>query len=151
MNMNGQYGVMPQPFANPYLPVNPYASTFSQPTATKPIETGINWVQGIEGAKAWNLPPNSNVVLIDSEGTGNTIRFYIKTSDNIGMCNLRIFDGVEVTGQTNNNPISQIDMSAYVTRDELNQILSNLGGNNNAQQSVPTVKSKSNSGTTDSK
>lgn len=137
--MMGQFNGVPQ-FQTPYANVNPYAPAYVP--QNKP-DTGINWVQGIEGAKAWQLPPNSNVILLDSETTGDAVRFYIKTSDNIGMCNLRVFDGVEVTGQSA-QPMA-IDMSAYVTRNELNQILNSLGGQGNAKQSVSTAKSKSNS------
>ena len=53
----------------------------------------ITWVQGVEGAKAYQLSPNTNVQLMDSENDGI---FYIKTSDNIGMCNLRVFKYEEI-------------------------------------------------------
>ena len=52
----------------------------------------IIWVQGIEGAKAWQLSPNSMAILLDSEMEG---KMYIKVSDNIGMSSLRIFNYVE--------------------------------------------------------
>ena len=54
----------------------------------QPQKNGINWVQGVEGAKAFQLMPNSNTVLMDSENDGI---FYIKVCDNIGMCSLRKF------------------------------------------------------------
>lgn len=116
--------------------LNPYSNRYSQPFTT-PQNNGINWVQGIEGAKAWQLAPNSNVVLLDSETEG---RFYIKVSDNVGMCNLRTFDYVEVTNNSNisQKTLPQIDMSDYVTRNELQEILNNLNkeGTTNGKQSV---------------
>ena len=93
-------------------------------------QNGITWVQGIEGAKAFQLMPNSNTMLLDSENEGI---FYIKTSDNVGMCNLRIFKYEEV----NNTP----DTSQFVTRQELNEIIASLKGGLKNEQSVSTTKS----------
>lgn len=104
-------------FQSPYNQFNPY----------KP-QNGIIWVQGIEGAKAYQLQPNSNVILLDSEIDG---RFYIKVADNVGMCNLRIFKFEEIT-ETTNKP----DPSQYVTREEFNQLVSQLGGLDNGKQPV---------------
>lgn len=95
--------------------INPYAQT--RQNVYQPQNNGINWVQGIEGAKAWQLEPNSNVMLLDSENDG---KFYIKTSDNVGMCTLRTFEFVEVTNAPTN---SSVDLSRYVTRDELTDII----------------------------
>ena len=115
-------------FQNPYYPQyqqNPYQTQ----------KNGITWVQGIEGAKAFQLAPNSNVMLLDSESDG---RFYIKTSDNIGMCNLRIFKYVEITDTPKTE--STIDMSQYVTRNELAEILNSLKGETVNEQSVQPTK-----------
>ena len=98
----------------------------------------IVWVQGIEGAKAYQLAPNSNIILMDSEND----RFYIKTSDNIGMCNLRIFKFTEITETSSN---TQIDTSQFVTREEFNQLVNQLGGLDNGKQSISTIKSECNS------
>ena len=114
---------------NPYLNPNLFNPN-PQP------QNGIQWVQGIEGAKAYQLSPNSNAQLLDSENEGI---FYIKTSDNIGMCNLRVFQYQEITSQ----PPKQVeqDMSEYVRKDELeNLIKSYIGGTSN-EQSVSTAKS----------
>lgn len=122
------------PLFNPYTQPNPYtpAPQYQAPQTTN----GINWVQGIEGAKAWQLAPNSNVVLLDSENDG---MFYIKVSDNVGMCNLRAFKYEEVTNTPN-----AVNMSEYVKKSDLkaeveNLINSMLGGNAN-EQTVPTTK-----------
>lgn len=93
-------------------------------------QNNITWVQGIEGAKAFQLMPNSNAILMDSE---NENTFYIKVSDNVGMCNLRIFNYTEVT----NTPKQDVDLSQFVTRAELQEI---IGGITN-EQSVSTAKS----------
>lgn len=56
-------------------------------------QNAITWVQGRDGAKAFQLPPGASVVLMDSE-TDDT--FYIKTTDNIGMATLRTFKYSEI-------------------------------------------------------
>ena len=139
--MNGiNYGQIPM-YQNPYqMP----QSNMYMPKQLSPQNNGINWVQGIEGAKAYQIPQNSNIILMDSEKN----RMYIKTSDNIGMCNLRIFDFTEVTetSQGHNSVATQPDLSQYVTRDELNNILEQLNGGKDNEQSVqPTKSSKSTS------
>lgn len=90
----------------PYNPYNPYP----QP------KNGINWVQGMEGAKAYQLTPNSNTILLDSENEGI---FYIKVCDSVGMCSLRVFKYSEVTEQ----PKAQTE---YITRTELTDIINGL-------------------------
>ena len=73
--------------------------------------------------------PNSNTVLLDSENEGI---FYIKTSDAVGMCNLRVFKYEEI----NNQP----DTSQFVTRQELMEILESLKGDKVDEQPISTVK-----------
>ena len=85
----------------------------------RPQTNGITWVQGIEGAKAFQMIPNSNTILMDSENDG---RFYIKVSDNVGMCNLRTFSYKEITEPTT----SKVDMSMYVTRQELEDAIRSI-------------------------
>ena len=106
---------------------NPYQRYMPQ------TNNGIVWVQGVEGAKAYQLMPNSNTVLMDSENDGI---FYIKTSDNVGMCNLRVFKYEEVTEQ----PKPQIDTSQFVTREELQEALAKIGVAH--EQTVPATKPK---------
>lgn len=112
---------------------NPYQSQMR-------INNGIIWVQGIEGAKAYQIMPNSNVLLMDSENDGV---FYIKVSDNVGMCSLRTFKYEEVTN-INKTQASE-DMSKYITRDELNDILNSRfeRGTNNGKQTLQSIKSES--------
>ena len=108
---------------NPYsqYPIqNPYMNQpQSQP---QPRNNGITWVQGIEGAKGYQVLPNSNTILMDSEIEG---RFYIKTCDDLGMSKLRIFKFEEVTNYTPNTNINA-DLSEYVRKDELQALISNM-------------------------
>lgn len=77
---------------------------------------GIIWVNGIEGAKAYQLMPGANAVLLDSENEG---MFYIKVADNVGMCTVRSFKYEEVT-QTNE------PKADYVSKDEFKAELDKL-------------------------
>ncbi len=70
---------------NPYNPYNPY---------TMP-QTKINqysFVNGIEGAKAYQVMPNQKMMLLDSDRP----IVYMKTSDEYGKSSLRYFKLVEI-------------------------------------------------------
>lgn len=106
---NGQFNLPQQPsYINPMF----YGANR---TPTMPIQTNnrIIWVNGIEGAKAYQIEPNSNILLLDSDTEGI---MYIKTCDNIGMCSLRTFTYTELTETA---PTTQIDTTQFVTKDEM--------------------------------
>lgn len=80
-------------------------------------ENGIIWVQGEAAAKAYLVAPGKSILLMDSESN----KFYIKSADASGMpIPLRIFTYSEETAV--NTP--QIDTSQFVTRKELEELLS---------------------------
>ncbi len=106
-----------------------------QPQRYTQQNNGIVWVQGIEGAKAYQLMPNSNAVLLDSENEGI---FYIKLSDNVGMCSLRSFRYTEITNEQT-KPQS-VDLSAYVTKAELENAVKELKEIIQNEQFVSAVK-----------
>ena len=119
-------------YQQPLYPQNPYIRQ----------NNGIIWVQGIEGAKAFQLQPNSNSVLMDSENDGV---FYIKVSDNVGMCNLRVFKFEEITKSTT-TPVNTVSLEEYVRKEDLKSevetlVNSILGGQSN-EQSVSATKSR---------
>jgi hypothetical protein len=99
----------PQMYQNQYMPQTQQNS-------------GLIWVQGIEAAKSYPVSAGQSILLMDSESNA----FFIKTADASGMpLPLRVFDYTERTA--NNAPKTaqetrtepSIDLSAYVTRDEL--------------------------------
>lgn len=100
---------------------------------------GIVWVQGIEGAKAYQMSPNSNIQLMDSENNGI---FYIKVTDNIGMANLRVFHYTEITQQEMQKQEPTMDLSEYVKKSELQELLLELmsGREVSNEQSVSATK-----------
>lgn len=113
MNMSGM--------ANMPLQRNQFSSYFNPTQVASASTNNIVWVQGIEGAKAWQLNPNSMVILLDSELEG---KMYIKVSDNIGMSTLRVFNYVEELSSTNNVTNSKdLDLSIFVTKEELNSLV----------------------------
>ena len=114
------------------MPRNQTSSYFNPATSTS--TNNIIWVQGIEGAKAWQLSPNSMAILLDSEAEG---KMYIKVSDNIGMSSLRIFNYVEEMPSANKNVTNNLDLSQYVTRDEIKNLVKELLN----EQSISTTES----------
>ena len=101
---------------------------------TQQNHNNINWVQGIEGGKAFQMVPNSNAILLDSENDGI---FYIKVSDNVGMCTLRTFKYEEITNAASGN----VDLTGYVKKDELESLVKSIMKEGRNEQSVSTVKS----------
>ena len=114
----------------------PQASSYqTQPVSYQPSGgSGITWVDGVSSARAYPVANGTSILLMDS----NESAFYIKSADQSGMPSLRIFDYVEraqnqQSGQPqaaqapqNQEAIAQreapkVDMSLYVTRDELDQ------------------------------
>jgi len=112
---------MPAPMTNPYYPIN---SSFQVQNQQQNVSTPImSWVQGINGAKAYPLSPNSRAFLFDSEKD----TFYVKTTDNSGMPQpIREFEYVEITPETTESIAKEIDTSNFATKDDLKEILSKL-------------------------
>jgi len=128
-NFNGMVNNTQRNYFNPIPSSTSIAST-----------NNIVWVQGIEGAKAWQLNPNSMVILLDSESEG---KMYIKVSDNIGMSSLRIFNYVEETAHPAQDKVTinnSLDLSQYVTKDELKSLIKEFITD---EQFVPTAEQES--------
>lgn len=103
-----------------------------QNTVQQQPSSGIVWVQGENAAKSYPVAPNTTVMLLDSESS----TFYLKTSDASGMpLPLRVFDYKERTQNGSNLPTNApqgglaVDLSNYVTYDQLNEILDNMAQN----------------------
>lgn len=94
---------------------NPYQTQFQapynniyQPQQMNNVENNLIKVTGLDGAKAYQMAPNSAVALFDS---GEDL-MYIKSTDGAGFPTIRVFkfEPVENTTQL---------QSDYVSRDEL--------------------------------
>lgn len=84
------------PSFNNYIPYNSYTANLAQQNANFnnqgfQSQTNITFVNGIEGAKAFQLRPNSNVLLMDSDNS----KFYVKSTDNLGIANISSYSFVE--------------------------------------------------------
>jgi hypothetical protein len=114
------------PYSNPYA-ANNYLNRNNNnfiPSQTTPsqqqqiYQNNIIWVKGKENARSMQLPPNSTVILLDSE----VGKFYIKTTDDIGLGKLRVFSYIEEPDNDSTNSSSSVpnvDLSNYVTKAEL--------------------------------
>jgi len=113
-NLNAPYG---QTGYSPYF----FGKNYNQYQQQQ--ETPVNnllWVQGIEGAKALMLPPNAKIICLDSEIEN---RAYIKIADELGATKLRKFELHEITEEEES---SSHDLSNYVRKDELQQLITEL-------------------------
>lgn len=94
------------PSFNNYIPYNSYTANLAQQNAnfnnqSFQSQTNITFVNGIEGAKAFQLRPNSSVLLMDSDNS----KFYVKSTDNLGIANISSYSLVE----DKNLPIENVD------------------------------------------
>lgn len=85
----------------------------------QPQQNTINWVQGIEGAKAYPVGAGNSVLLMDSDNQF----MYIKTADASGMPNLKIYEYKEVQ---ENVKSASVPMDEYVTKKEFEDALAKL-------------------------
>jgi len=121
------------PYQNPYLPQSNQFGQYQPPgymTAggtygmaqqqMQPQIHGFVFVTGLEGAKAYQMPPNSEMPLFDSTNNGDTM--YIKTTDGAGFPPIK-----ECLVSEKQAPQSQ-SQPDYVTHDELQSVYSNLSG-----------------------
>lgn len=86
---------------------------------------GIIWVQGEAAAKAYSIPPNSQIILMDSEGEC----FYIKATDASGMpLPLRTFEYKEIvktetpTESHDAPPQPEFNPDDYVSKKEFDNL-----------------------------
>ena len=126
MNMNpySNYNMMELNGFNNY---NQFQPQLNQPQVNTQNLIRVN---GIDGAKAYQMPANSTVALFDN----NEDIMYIKTTDGAGFPAIRTFAFNEVVANT--NPIQ--DTADYVTRDEFNKLKEELL---NGKQSISRSKS----------
>ena len=98
---------MPQPYGLNNF--NPYQNNISQNNnfSTQVPQNNLIRVTGIDGAKAYQMSPNSSVALFDSESD----ILYVKTTDGAGFPTIRTFRF---------EPIEDVPkvQDAYITRDE---------------------------------
>ena len=122
-------------FQNPYanlLAQNQYYNSQMNNQQIFPQEQTQNLIRvnGIEGAKTYQMPANSTVALFDS----NEDIMYIKTTDGAGFPSIRTFNFVEIK-QNEKSSGSQ----DYISRQEFEEFKKELM--NNGKQSISRSKS----------
>ena len=121
---------------------NPYASLMGQsqfynpqmmnPTPIQPQEQAQNLIRvnGIDGAKAYQMPANSTVALFDS----NEDVMYVKSTDGAGFPSIRTFEFTEKV----NAEVESPDVE-YISREEFEEFKKELM--DNGKQSISRSKS----------
>ena len=105
-------GLYQYPYTQPMQ--NPYMDRMAQMQQTQPQQPrdGLIRVTGMDGARAYQMPPNSAVALFD----GGQDVFYVKTTDGAGFPTIRAYSF---------QPMEQaqaMGASDYVTRAEFEQL-----------------------------
>ena len=95
---------------------NPYQPSYGQSAAymAQPVN-GLVSVTGIDGAKAYQLPPNSSMPLFDA----NDDILYLKTTDGAGFPTIRTFSFAPVE----EHPEATAE---YVTREDFDALLARV-------------------------
>ena len=123
---NYNYNAYQQGISSPY-------NNFRSQYYTSQKQNNIIWVNGKENVNAIQLPPNSSILLMDSQND----KFYIKTTDDIGLGKIRTFNYKEefdndnkiVNSSPSQEKHDQIDLSNYVTKAELEKALKGMKKN----------------------
>ena len=95
-------------FAQPYQPMQQPTQPITPPTTPTPTPQMSNdmiWVQGLAGAKAYLVAPNTTVTLWDSE---NPV-IYLKSCDVNGMPSMKILDITERTETPSKSPSNEVE------------------------------------------
>lgn len=111
-----------------YFPYNSYTANMYQQNqqyqnTNLQTDTNITFVNGIEGAKAFQLRPNQSVILMDSDNS----KFYVKSTDNLGVAKISSYSFVEddVYGNKNSIPANTAEFRK-ITDDEYNAVLNKI-------------------------
>ena len=103
-------GFYQSPYTQPAQ--NPYMDRLAQMQPPPQPRDGLIRVTGMDGARAYQMPPNSAVALFD----GGQDVFYVKTTDGAGFPTIRAYSF---------QPMEQaqaMGSTEYVTRDEFEQL-----------------------------
>lgn len=107
----------------PYALQNGNFAPQTQPQQQQPAQVNTNkiYVTGIEGAKAKQLPPNSDFIFLDNDKP----LLYRKTVDATGKMEIKAFKISEYT-ETEAAPAPTVDLSQFVSVDEFKGVQSEI-------------------------
>lgn len=108
-------------FPMTYQPVYSQYQFQPQTQTQSQANSGIIWVQGEAGAKAYIVAPNTTIQLWDSDAQV----IYLKSADASGMPSLKILDYTIRDQKQTKLPTEapKQDLSNYVTKDEFDTIV----------------------------
>ena len=106
---------------DPYSSIQKQLDQMRTQTSIGVPNSNIIWVQGIEGAKGYQIPNRSNIIMLDSE---NEDTMYIVSSDEVGMRKMRMFHFTEIEIK---QP-GQVDMDQYATKEDVRNIILEMFG-----------------------
>lgn len=111
-----------------YLPYNSYTANMYQQNqqlqnSNMQTDTNITFVNGIEGAKAFQIRPNQSVILMDSDNS----KFYVKSTDNLGVAKISSYSFTEdeISNTKNTIPANTAEFR-QITNDEYNSMVSKI-------------------------
>lgn len=107
------------------------------PQPTMQMQSNIEYVNGIEGAKAFILPPNAQKLLLDSDNAF----FYIKTTDAQGKPSVRRFRYVDIDAEQS-QPKQEKPQVSYVTLEQFTDLLENFDNLKKEFEKMKSAKSK---------
>lgn len=105
--MYGNQGFYQSPYTQPVQ--SPYMERLSQ---MQPQRDGLIRVTGMDGARAYQMPPNSSAALFD----GGQDVFYVKTTDGAGFPTIRAYAFTPMQDQ------AAQPAGDFVTRAEFNEL-----------------------------
>ncbi len=107
--------------SNPYSPY--YGQQMAQPQQQAPVTpvqptTSIIQVNGVDGAKAYQMSPNSSVALFDMTGD----RFFVKAADAAGFSTIKTFSfNEDVEDTSKKTEINNDIFATLVPRSEFDE------------------------------
>lgn len=115
------------PYSSPSVQFNPnYAQNgsqgFVQQAQQQQQQQAIEYVNGLEGAKGYLMLANSTKLLMDSDGN----YFYIKSANQNGQANIRIFKYQEVTQDSTPKQETTVEYATMKDLDELRKQIEDL-------------------------
>ena len=131
---------------------NQFNNQYPQYNNPLPLNNQIIFVQGETGAKAYQIPNNTTILLMSSEGN----EFFIKTTDSSGFPTIRKFTFQEHPNQEQQKKQCSCNCQSnnYVTQEEFNNFKKEILNfyESNLSNGKPTIgNKKSNDGYNDKK
>ena len=109
-----------------------------QPQQQVMMQSNIEYVNGIEGAKAFILPPNTQKLLLDSDNPF----FYIKTTDLQGKPTVRRFKYIDVDAEQQAEPKKEEKSLDFVSLDQFTNLLNDFNDLKDEFQRYKNTKTK---------